>query len=171
MIFIPSSMGRLNKRALLRRLQKAGKASRADLAKSLGMSQPTAGKIADELLAAGVLEEVEAPVNGRKDARIGRPGRLLQLNRAQPHFLGIQLGISETKLAELSFGTTEEDEWQASVSISKCRWQPAREWEKQLRRAAARLGLKKCWGVLLSLPGIVDEEANRVLFSPNIRWS
>ena len=52
MIYVPSRMGQLNRRALLRQLQKLGVASRADLAKSLGMSQPTAGKIVDELLAA-----------------------------------------------------------------------------------------------------------------------
>jgi glutamate synthase (NADPH/NADH) small chain len=52
MIYVPSRMGQLNRRALLRRLQKLGVASRAELAKSLGMSQPTAGKIVDELIAA-----------------------------------------------------------------------------------------------------------------------
>jgi hypothetical protein len=51
-------MGRLNMRALLRRLQQMGTASRADLAKSLGMSQPTAGRIVDQLLELGVLEEL-----------------------------------------------------------------------------------------------------------------
>ena len=51
MIFSPSRMGRLNKRALIRELRKVGVASRAGLARSLGMSQPTAGKIVDELLA------------------------------------------------------------------------------------------------------------------------
>ena len=55
MIFYPSRMGRLNKRALIRQLQKLGVASRADLAKALGMSQPMSGKIVDELIAAGVV--------------------------------------------------------------------------------------------------------------------
>ena len=47
MVVIPSEMGRLNKRALLDRLQALGTASRVSLAKSLGLSQPTAGKIVD----------------------------------------------------------------------------------------------------------------------------
>ena len=162
-------MGRLNKRALLRRLQKAGLASRAELAKSLGMSQPTAGKIADELLASGILEEVGAQAGDANGARLGRPGRLLQLNRTQPRFVGIQLGITETKLAELSLGGTDTDQWQVSFAISKS--QPAREWERKLRAAARQLSRKKFWGVLMSLPGIVDERANRMLFSPNIHWS
>ena len=161
-------MGRLNKRALLRQLQKAGTASRADLAKSLGMSQPTAGKIADELLASGVLEEVVA-ADESNGTRLGRPGRRLQLNRTEPRFLGIQLGIQETKLTELALGGTGEDLWQ--ISFANAKSQPARKWEQQLRAAAKGLAHKKFWGVLLSLPGIVDEPANRMLFSPNVHWS
>ena len=89
-------MGLLNKRALVRQLQKTGIASRAGLARSLGMSQPTAGKIVDELLAEKILEEivVTEPENGSH--RLGRPGRQLQLNRSKPGFLGIQLGIEDT---------------------------------------------------------------------------
>jgi len=56
---IPSKMGRINKRALLARLQRIGQATRADLAKSLGLSQPTAGRIANKVLHLGVLEEVD----------------------------------------------------------------------------------------------------------------
>src|SRR5882672_6238655 len=110
MIFHPARMGLLNKRALVRQLQKAGVASRAGLARSLGMSQPTAGKIVDELLAKKILEEVEVSgTNGRGCSRLGRPGRQLQLNRSQPGFLGIQLGIQKTFLAELPLGAADED--------------------------------------------------------------
>ena len=118
MICSPSRMGRLNKHALLRQLQKAGTASRADLARSLGMSQPTAGKIADALIEQGVLEEIEVPgeaaENGGNAPRLGRPGRKLQLNRSQPKFLGLQLGLEETQLAELPLGGMDEDHWAAN---------------------------------------------------------
>ena len=67
-------MGRLNKRALIRQLRKDGVASRAGLARALGMSQPTAGKIADELLALGVLEEVEVEELATKTGETPRLG-------------------------------------------------------------------------------------------------
>jgi predicted NBD/HSP70 family sugar kinase len=174
MIFSPSRMGRLNKRALIRQLQKAGVASRADLARALGMSQPTAGKIVDELLALKVLEEVEAAGdtgcgNGAA-AQLGRPGRQLRLNRSQPSFLGIQLGITETWLAELTLGATDKDDWQMSFRLPAGA-DPATAWERQLRAAAKKLGARKFLGVLLSVPGVVDESASRILFSPNIHWS
>ncbi|HUC84965.1 MAG TPA: winged helix-turn-helix transcriptional regulator, partial [Candidatus Acidoferrales bacterium] len=114
MIYIPSRMGQLNRRALLRQLQKSGIASRADLAKSLGMSQPTAGKIVEELIDMDVIEEVAMPLarnggrpgEGEPAGQLGRPGRKLRLNQSRAKFLGIQLGIKTTTLAGLTLGLT-----------------------------------------------------------------
>ena len=167
-------MGRLNKRALIRQLQKAGVSSRAGLARSLGMSQPTAGKIVDELLALKILEEVEAlEANGHDPAatRMGRPGRQLQLNRSTARFLGIQLGITETQLAELPIGLTGPDDWRVSFQIPSAQSNPAESWERHLHTAAKKLHSRNFLGVLMSVPGVVDEAANRILFSPNIHWS
>src|ERR1700757_503574 len=97
MVIIPSKMGRHNKRALLDRLLRLGTASRAGLAKSLGLSQPTVGKITGELIELGVFEEVEeAAQNGSEHARMGRPGRMLRLTQSKSRFLGMQLGLGET---------------------------------------------------------------------------
>jgi predicted NBD/HSP70 family sugar kinase len=176
MIVVPSKMGRLNKRALLARLQRMGVASRADLAKSLGMSQPTAGKIAEDLLRIGVLEELEereasAKTEAEKSApgpaRLGRPGRMLRLNRSSPRFLGIQLGVNETKLAALPVGADMEDHWSVEVKTPSS----AKDWARALRGAKGKLLLKGIWGVLVSVPGVVDEQAGRVLFSPNLHWT
>jgi predicted NBD/HSP70 family sugar kinase len=172
MIYVPSRMGQLNRRALLRQLQKLGVASRADLAKALGMSQPTAGKIVDELLAAEVLEEIElAETNSPESVMRGRPGRRLRLNQAQARLLAIQLGLQETTVAGLSLGVADEDEWHFTFSLAAGEANPAKAWEKQLRAAAQKIGGRDFIGVLLSVPGIVDENANRVLFSPNIHWT
>ncbi len=174
MVVVPSKMGRLNKRALVARLQRLGMASRADLAKSLGMSQPTAGKIADDLLELGVLEEVAEPQLGtgqgsgpRSRARLGRPGRMLRLDRSATRFVAIQLGVSETKLAALPLGADLEDRWAVTVATPGS----AAQWVRQLRTAAGQIQGRGAWGVLVSVPGVVDEQAGRVLFSPNLHWT
>ena len=179
MIYIPSRMGQLNRRALLRQLQKLGMASRADLAKSLGMSQPTAGKIVDELLEMDVLEEVAVPLaeadgrtaNGDVTSQLGRPGRQLRLNQSCAKFLAIQLGVNTTMLAELSLGVAHEDQWPVTFDMAGTHSNPAKDWEKQLRQAAKLLGGENFLGVVVSAPGVVDEAANRILFSPNLHWT
>jgi predicted NBD/HSP70 family sugar kinase len=175
MVLIPAKMGRINKRALLGRLQRIGQASRADLAKSLGLSQPTAGKIADELLRLGVLEEVDEVAaaslararSGNGRGKVGRPGRILRLNRTQPRFLAIQLGVSETNLAPVPIGMEPEDHWAVQTKTPRT----AEAWVQQLKAVAAKIPEKNFWGVLVSVPGIVDEPGARVLFSPNLHWT
>jgi predicted NBD/HSP70 family sugar kinase len=166
-------MGRLNKRALLDRLQIVGTASRAGLAKAIGLSQPTAGKIVDQLIETGVIEEVELsesnPANGdsREAGKVGRPGRMHRLNRTPVRFLAIQLGVSETSLAPLPLGVSGEDRWVLQISTANS----AEAWRQQLQKAATKLKYKHFWGVLVSVPGIVDENNGRVLFSPNLHWT
>jgi predicted NBD/HSP70 family sugar kinase len=174
MIYVPSRMGQLNRRALLRQLQKLGVASRADLAKALGMSQPTAGKIVDELIAMDVLEEVAdngSRNGGDSAAPLGRPGRRLRLNESRSKFLGIQLGVKTTNVAGLTLGAAETDHWPVSFDLPRAAEDPARIWEKGLRAAAKSFGSQQLLGILLSVPGVVDETANRILFSPNIHWT
>jgi predicted NBD/HSP70 family sugar kinase len=176
MVLVPTKMGRINKRALLGRLQRVGQASRADLAKSLGLSQPTAGKIADDLLGLGVLEEIEEGAASVQEGalravdargRVGRPGRILRLNRSQVRFLAIQLDVSETKLSAVPVGADPEDCWAVRVRTPAS----GEDWVRQLEVAAAKIPQKEFWGVLVSVPGIVDEPAARVLFSPNLHWT
>lgn len=174
MIYVPSRMGQLNRRALLRQLQKLGVASRADLAKALGMSQPTAGKIVDELIEMDVLEEAENGErngNAETSGQLGRPGRKLRLNQSRPKFVGIQLGLHTTTLAGLTLGVADEDRWPVSFEVLHSDSNPARAWEKGLRKAAKTLNGGDFLGVILSVPGLVDEMANRVLFSPNLHWT
>jgi len=124
-------------------------------------------KIADQLIEMGVLEEVDSPEpdagNGEAN-KVGRPGRMLRLNRAPVRFLAIQLGVTETSLAPLPLGVSGEDHWTLHVPTPKS----ASAWQKLLEKAATKLKHKQFWGVLVSVPGIVDENNGRVLFSPNL---
>lgn len=177
MIYVPSRMGQFNRRALVRQLQRLGVASRAELAKSLGMSQPTAGKIVDELLELAVLEEFELPVaNSRENgpntetALRGRPGRQLRLNQSAAQLIGLQVGVHETSVAGFTLGVPERDEWHFTFS-SNAGAKPEKMWEQKLREVAGEIDAEKLLGVVLSVPGIVDETQNRVLFSPNLHWT
>src|SRR5205814_4159449 len=98
---LPASLRRTNQRTVISLLLRLGCASRADLAKAAGISQPTAGKITTELLQLGVLQEAgtasdsNASGNG-SSSRLGRPGQLLRLDGRRARFLAIELGVSVT---------------------------------------------------------------------------
>jgi glucokinase len=46
-----------------------------------------------------------------------------------------------------------------------------REWARRLRKHADSVTGDSLWGVVLSVPGVVDEAAGRVLYSPNLHWT
>ena len=104
---LPASLRRTNQRTVISLLLRLGCASKADLAKAAGISQPTAGKITTELLALGILQKAGlAASNERGDGelvvpRIGRPGHLLRLDEEHPRFVAIELGVSETCVSAL----------------------------------------------------------------------
>lgn len=174
MVVIPTKMGLINRRSLIARLQRLGMATRAELAKELGLSQPTVGKIAAQLLKQGVIEvvkskEIKREHNGEdeEDVRVGRPGIMLRLDKKNPRFLCIQLGVNVTCFSVMPVGVDSEDKWQIKAPTTDSE----EEWLNQLKSVAKNLPNKKFWGILVSVPGIVDEVNCRVLFSPNLHWT
>jgi predicted NBD/HSP70 family sugar kinase len=169
---LPASLRRTNQRTVISFLLRLGSASRADLAKAAGISQPTAGKIIAELLDLGILQEAGSAL-GQEDndstssPRLGRPGQLLRLNCRQPRFVAIELGVAETSISALPVAITSEDKWAWSFPTPKS----PEAWLKKLKSTAKEIGGHQIWGVLVSVPGIVDENAGNVLFSPNLHWS
>lgn len=161
---LPSSLRRANERTLVALLMRTGTASRAQLAKAAGISQPTCGKIIDELLRLGVALEVDddTPREGA-----GRPGRMVCLDASKPRFLAIQFDVVETSFALVPVGAPTEDKW----DVVRPTTDSAQGWLKQARAVAKQLKAEDLWGVLVSAPGIVDEKAGKVVFSPNVHWS
>ena len=170
MILVPSKMGQWNKRALLARLQLLGRASRAELAKSLGLSQPTAGKIVDEMLAIGLLEEFDDD-DRRQTATLGRPGRMLGFDNRQARLVTIQLGVTETSVSAAPGGGRLGRMYLAnSIHYSSFARAVAEGMGEGggTHRGQRALGS----GGIERARGVVDEKnGTTVLFSPNLHWT
>ncbi|HVJ22107.1 MAG TPA: ROK family protein, partial [Polyangiaceae bacterium] len=161
---VPSSLRALNQAQVLETLLGLGSASRAELAKATGLSQPTAGKIVDELLAAEVLEEV---ADAERGGSVGRPGKKLRLATSTPRFVLIELGVERTRLAAAPVAPADDEQWDIEFKT------PASEalWLKALRQHAKRLGVATPWGVLMTVPGMIDERESKILLCPNLHWA
>jgi predicted NBD/HSP70 family sugar kinase len=164
---VPKSLRLTNQARLVEQLLRRGVATRAELAKAGGMSQPTAGKIIDELAAAGVVEELSVSREGpRARPSVGRPGKRLRLAQSPPRLVIVELGVERTRLAAVAAALPDEERWDAEFRT------PAGEvsWKQRLREHAAELTIRKPWGVIVSVPGLVDEKAGKILLCPNLHW-
>lgn len=166
---VPASLRRTNQRTVLSLFQRLGSASRADLAKAAGLSQPTAGKIIEDLIEAGILQVADERADAKtktRSRRLGRPGQLLKLDSERPRFLGIELGVRETRVATLPVGVKLTDEWSLRFATPGT----PEKWLQRLAKVCEGVAARDFWGILVSVPGIVDETAGKVLFSPNLHW-
>lgn len=164
---VPKSLRLTNQARLVEQLLRRGVATRAELAKAGGMSQPTAGKIIDELSSAGVVEELTGPnevTRGRPS--VGRPGKQLRLSQSPARLVIAELGVERTRLSAVPAALPEDERWDVEFRT------PGSEatWRQRLRQHAAALSIRRPWGVMVSVPGLVDESTGKILLCPNLHW-
>ena len=120
---IPASLRLANQATILEQLLGRKAASRAELAKATGMSKPTTGKIIDDLVHAGVVEEIKLVDGGRPS--VGRPGKQLRLATSRSRFVVIDLGVELTRFSALPPSPPEQERWevQFKTPASADAWQ------------------------------------------------
>jgi len=162
---VPANLRLANQAAILGQLLANKTASRAELAKATGMSKPTTGKIIDDLIHVGVVEEID--VTGVSRPSVGRPGKQLRLATDRPRFVVVDLGVEMTRLSGFPPAPPDQESWALQFKTPM----RAEVWQEKLAECGAQLGVRRPWAVLISTPGVVDERAGRVLLSPNLHWS
>ncbi|MFD1233180.1 ROK family protein, partial [Pseudonocardia benzenivorans] len=85
----PATVRRHNRGLVLGAVADAA-ASRAAIAARTGLTRGTVSSLVDDLLADGMLVELEAPRGGR-----GRPANPLQLNPSGPGGVGLEIGVDD----------------------------------------------------------------------------
>jgi predicted NBD/HSP70 family sugar kinase len=157
---------RQNERRIVAHLLRESPLSRAELAQLTGLSQPTVGKVVADLSQRGIVAETHLePAPGPR--ALGRPSRPLVLERSTRRFVTVHLGVRKTQLSALPVGGPVDERWQVEFPTPK----RSATWVERLHRASERLGPVDCWGVAISTPGVCDEQAGRVLLSPNLHWT
>jgi len=162
---VPANLRLANQTALLGQLLGRKAASRAELAKATGMSKPTTGKIIDDLMHAGVVEEIKLLDGGRPS--VGRPGKQLRLATNRSRFVVVDLGVEMTRISGMPPSPPEQDRWEVQFKTPT----DAEAWQEKIVQSAEKIQVKRPWAVLVSTPGVVDERVGRVLLSPNLHWS
>jgi predicted NBD/HSP70 family sugar kinase len=160
-----ASLRLANQATLLEQLLGRKAASRAELAKATGMSKPTVGKIIDDLVRAGVVEELRMSDDGRPG--LGRPGKQLRLATTRTRFVVMELGVEQTRISALPPSPPEHERWEVQFKTPTT----ADAWQERVVHSVESLDVKRPWAVLVSTPGVVDERAGRVLLSPNLHWT
>jgi len=130
---VPANLRLANQTALLGQLLGRKAASRAELAKATGMSKPTTGKIIDDLMHAGVVEEIKLLDGGRPS--VGRPGKQLRLATTRSRFVVVDLGVEMTRISGMPPSPPEQDRWEVQFKTPT----HAEAWQEEHERPIAAL--------------------------------
>src|SRR5690242_443764 len=153
----------LNERKIIHTMMRLRTASRAQLARESGLSQPTVGRIVDELLERSILAERGrgngaglggsavgvSRAAGDDPPQLGRPSTALELDRRR-RFLAIGVGVNRTRLAAMPMGVSDADDWQVIFPTPSS----SAAFQEALKEHGSKLlsrGLVVC---IMSLPGV-----------------
>lgn len=159
-----------NLSVVLQVLENAGEPlSRAQIAKRTGLTRATASMLADQLLQARLLKELEPPAA----TKAGRPGTPLALSSGT--VLGVGMEINVDYIAVRALDVSGHTVANAAYDIDARAVTPtqvltaladlAEETLKPLTRHGAQIV-----GVTLALPGLVDSPAGPLRLAPTIGW-
>jgi glucokinase len=78
----------------------------------------------------------------------------------------VELGVERTRLAAVPAALPDDERWDVEFKTPNSE----ATWRQRLRQHAAALSIRRPWGVMVSVPGLVDEAAGKILLCPNLHW-
>lgn len=149
---------------LLQHLFAEGPASRADLARSSGLTRVTVSELVAELLEEGMVAELGAPV----ESRVGKPPRLVGLVPDAKHVVAIDLSVDD-HVAGAVLTLTGEVITRDAKPLQGRRGDDAVALVRAFAADLARRSTRPLLGVGVATPGVVSADGV-VLDAPNLGW-
>ncbi|GAA4162187.1 ROK family transcriptional regulator [Gryllotalpicola daejeonensis] len=154
----------VNRSAVLAQLGAHGPASRADLARALGVSPAHMTQLTRELLADGLVVELEqAPSQG------GRPARMLGVAATAGSAVGVKVAADHAAFVEVGIDggvlRSAAREFDASATTALA------DLTEILAEFIAGCGSQRLLGVGVGVPGSVDSQASGVVDSVQLGWA
>ena len=161
------AMAQMNRSMVFDLIRRKGPISRAEIARTIGLSITTVMKITEEFSHKQFVQDV-----GKGESSGGKRPELLELIPDSKYIIGVGVGRSKTNVLMMNLagevfireimetgGTVVPEVW-----ISRL----IQVIENVIRESG--LPEKRILGMGIGMPGILDEESGKVLFSPDFKW-
>jgi predicted NBD/HSP70 family sugar kinase len=161
---LPEHARNHNRSLVLQSLYRDGQASRADLARSTGLTRVTISDLVGELIAEGLVVEL----GHRDDARPGKPAVLLDMDRGGTQIIGVDLSehaVFRGAVLDIDGRILAS----AEVALSGSRGTDATDKALDLVARLVDLATAPVLGIGIGSPGVVDAAGN-VVAAPNLGW-
>src|SRR4051812_33710744 len=149
---------------LLQQLFRDGPASRADLARTTGLTRVTVSDLVGELVGDGLVEELGAPA----ESRVGKPPTLVGLAADSTHVVGIDLSADD-RMTGAVMNLLGQVRARRALELGGARGAEAVALVQRLARELIAATDRPVLGIGVGSPGVVDADGT-VVDAPNLGW-
>lgn len=150
---------------LLQQLFREGPASRADLARTTGLTRVTVSDLVGELVGDGLVEELGAPA----ESRVGKPPTLVGLAADSTHVIGIDLSATD-RMAGAVINLAGEVQARHELARDGAVGADAVALVHRLAADLIAMTDRPVLGIGVGSPGVVDA-LGTVIDAPNLAWA
>ena len=153
---------RINERRLLEAIQQHGPSSRATLTRVSGLTAPTVSKAVESLLKRGFVEELDP-----SEPALGRPGRLVRMAAESAAVLGVVIDATTCCVVAAGLDGTVSEAQTRRFATPGNYADLLDALEQQCRGLLGGI-LGRVHGIGVSVPGLVNERLQEIVFCPNL---
>lgn len=148
----------VNERRILTLLRSRGSLSRAELSRSLGLTQATIGRLTSQMIQRGLLREVKAVTLG-KEREPGRPGIALEVDPTGAYFVGVEIAVSAIRIVLLDLSANVAEAHETKLTTKPTLDVAAEAMAAAIKRFSSRAAFRgRILGVGVTVPGLVKTD-------------
>ena len=164
MFYVPTHLKGMNRRLVYETLANVGRISRAELARSTGISAPTIGKIVSFFVESGIASEI-----GEGASEMGRKPKLLRFNNESYFTVGVEFEGDGLKVGVIDLlGNIKAFQQMPAKSSFDAMMQGELAAAIKATLREARLPISRVWGIGIGIPGVVNIERQTISTAPLI---
>ncbi|MGJ5830560.1 ROK family transcriptional regulator [Streptomyces ossamyceticus] len=162
-------MRRRNLSRVMHTVNAEGPLSRAAVASHIGLTRAAVSTLVDELIRAGLLEEL----GPERPGRVGRPGSALALSGRGPAGIGAEIGVDHLAVCAVDLrGAVRARAVRHGTNRGRSPEPVIDELTALVRQVVAEAEEEGLWaaGLAVAVPGLVARDARTVVRAPNLDW-
>ncbi|MGY0489153.1 ROK family protein [Streptomyces sp. WG-D5] len=163
------AMRRRNLSRVMHAVSAEGTLSRAAVSQRIGLTRAAVSTLVDELIRAGLLEEL----GPQRPGGVGRPGSALGISGQGPAGLGAEVGVDHLAVCAVDLRGEVRARARRRVSNRGRAPKPVldelAELVREVSETAREAGLRPA-GLALAVPGLVARGSTTVVRAPNLDW-
>ncbi|MEU6370767.1 ROK family transcriptional regulator [Streptomyces sp. NPDC046931] len=162
-------MRRRNLARVMHTVSAEGPLSRAAVASQIGLTRAAVSTLVDELIGAGLLEEL----GPERPGRVGRPGSALAVSGQGPAGIGAEIGVDHLAVCAVDLrGVIRVRAVRHGTNRGRAPQPVLVELTGLVRQVVTEAEREGLWpaGLAVAVPGLVARDARTVVRAPNLDW-